>query len=160
MAFAAWRAGVVKPAVASLTYFWSETVLARTVGALSLGVLAAGAVATTLLTESVLAPKSLARFWMAATSVAMILPGVAARLVSAVCSVVKAALIAVVAEASVKLPATSWLYRRFGRAWKLVTPPVPLPPPAAPASALSTVTKVLQRQGRGVGDIHQSGAAV
>ena len=76
LAFAAWRAGVVKPAFASLTYFWSETVLARTVGALSLGVLAAGAVATTLLTESVLAPKSLARLWMAATSVAMILPPV------------------------------------------------------------------------------------
>ena len=51
-----------------------------------MGVLSAGAVATTLLTESVLAPKSLARFWMAAMSVAVILPGVAGRLVSAVCS--------------------------------------------------------------------------
>ena len=52
-------------------------------------------------------------------------------------------MIAVVAEASVKVPATSWLYRRFGRAWKLVAPPppVPLPPPAAPANALSTVAK-------------------
>lgn len=41
LAFAAWRAGVAKPAVASLS-FWSATVLARTVGALSLGVLSAG----------------------------------------------------------------------------------------------------------------------
>ena len=79
-------------------------------------------------------PKSARSLLMAAMSVAVIFPGAAARLGSAVCSVVKAALIAVVAEASVKVSAMSWLYKTFGRAWKLVapTPPVPLPPPAAP----------------------------
>src|SRR5258708_39237703 len=74
----------------------------------------------------------------------MMFGGVAARLVSAVCSRARAALMAVVAEASVNLPATSWLYKMLGRAWRLAAPlPLTAPPlpPAAPATADSAVTK-------------------